>query len=150
MRRARVLFVLALALTGVSVGHSPAAAQQGGLASVASTVADCWSRRDAEGIAGLVSRGGVALHLFEETQPAAGARQARAALSDLFDRAERAAGSARVTRVQDLGGTPEKGFAELGWDVRASGSEPGMKYTVFVGFVREDGGWRIAEIRVLR
>jgi hypothetical protein len=52
--------------------------------------------------------------------------------------------------VENLGGSPEKGFAELGWDVRASESAPGMKYTVFVGFVREDGGWRIAEIRVLR
>jgi hypothetical protein len=55
-----------------------------------------------------------------------------------------------VARVEDLGGSPQKGFAELEWDVRASGSDQGLRYVVFVGFVREDDAWRIGEIRVLR
>jgi hypothetical protein len=135
---------MALALLGVLVGHSPARAQT--LGGVASAVAGSWSRRDADGIAQLLSRAGVGLHFFDESHPAAGVRQARAALSELLERG----GSARVARVEDLGGTPQRGFAELAWDVRATGSDQGLRYTVFVGFVREDDAWRIGEIRVLR
>ena len=138
--------VWALALLGVVVGHSPAAAQQGPLGSVASVVAGCWSRGDADGIADLFSRDGVALHLLEENHPAAGVRQARAALAELFEKG----GSARVSRVESLGGNPPRGFAELSWEVRATGSDQGLAYTVFVGFVREGDAWRIGEIRVLR
>ena len=136
--------ILTLALLGVLVGHSPARAQS--LGAAASAVAGSWSRGDADGIAQLLSRGGVALHLLEEVHPAAGVRQARAAISELLERG----GGARVQRVEDLGGTPQRGFAELSWDVRASGGDPGLKYTVFVGFVREDEAWKIGEIRVLR
>ena len=143
--RSRIL-VLALALVGVVVGHSPAGAQQSSLGGVASVVAGSWSRRDADGIAELLSRNGVALVLFDESHPAAGVRQARAALAELFAKS----GTARVARVEDLGGTPQRGFAELAWDVRAPGSDEGLRYVVFVGFVREGEAWRIGEIRVLR
>ena len=139
-----VIFALGLALAGVGVGHSSARAQQSSLPTVAAAVAGSWSRRDAGRIADLLSPGGVALHLFDESHPAAGVRQARAALSDLFERG----GSARLARVEDLGGAPQRGFAEIAWDVRASGSD--QRYVVFVGFVREDDAWRIGEIRVLR
>jgi hypothetical protein len=142
MRAATVAW--ALALMGVLVGHSPARAQA--LGSVASSVAGSWGRRDADGIAQLLSPAGVALHLFEESHPAAGVRQARAALAELLERG----GSARVARVEDLGGSPQRGFAELTWSVRASGSDQGLEHTVFVGFVREGDAWRIGEIRVLR
>jgi hypothetical protein len=131
---------LALALTGVLVGHSSAHAQQPSLRDVTSTVASCWTGRDANGIAELLSRAGVALHLFDESHPAAGVRQARAALSELFERG----GSARITRVEELGGSPQRGYAELTWEAQS------QRYVVFVGFVREGDGWRIAEIRVLR
>jgi hypothetical protein len=140
MRRRSVLLALALALMGVVVGHSPARAQPAALRDVASTVAGGWSRQDADGIAGLLSRDGVALHLFDESHPAAGVRQARAALAELFERG----GSARVMRVEELGGSPQRGFAELSWEAQS------LRYVVFVGFVRAGDGWRIAEIRVLR
>lgn len=142
----RFFFVLALALMGVSVGHSPARAQQSALGSVAGAVAGAWSRGDAGALGEILAREGVALHLFDESHPAAGVRQARAALSQLLERG----GTARVARVEDLGGTPQKGFAELAWDVRASGSGEALRYVVFVGFVREGEAWRIGEIRVLR
>lgn len=145
MRIRHAAVALALALSGIAVGRSPAAGQAT-LESFAATVADRWSRRDADGIAELVAKEGVALHLLDESQPSAGARQARAALVDLLAKG----GSARIAKVEELGGMPRKGFAELGWEVRASAAEPGVRYTVFVAFVREDGGWRIAEIRVLR
>ncbi|MSR35271.1 MAG: hypothetical protein EXR95_01330 [Gemmatimonadetes bacterium] len=126
--------------------HSSARAQQSSLAGVATAVAGSWSRGDADRLGDLLSKGGVALHLFDESHPAAGVRQARAALAELLEKG----GTALVARVEDLGGAPQRGFAELAWDVRGSGADQGLKYVVLVGFVREDEGWRIGEIRVLR
>lgn len=145
VRRATLAAMLALALAAFGVG-SPAAAQQASLSSAASAVAGFWSRGNADGLAEMLSRSGVALHLFDESHPAAGVRQARAALAQLLEKR----GGARVTRVEELGGSPQRGFAEIGWDVSAPGSADGLRYVVFVGFVRADDGWRIAEIRVLR
>lgn len=138
------LLAVGLALLALGVGHSPAAAQAG-LGGVASSVAGAWGRGDADAIAQSFSEDGVALHLFDESHPAAGVRQARAALSDLLERG----GNARVSKVEELGGSPARGFAEIGWDVSSPGAGQ-VRYVVFLGFVREDAGWKIAEIRVLR
>jgi hypothetical protein len=97
-------------------------------------------------VARLLSAGGVALHLLDQSEPAAGVRQARAALEELLGRR----GSARLMRVEELGGAPARGFAELQWEVAEPGSPEGLRYVVFLGFVAEEDGWRIAEIRVLR
>jgi hypothetical protein len=94
----------------------------------------------------MLSARGVALYLFDESHPAAGVRQARAALSAVLDRG----GRARVTKVEDLGGDPRLGMAELSWEVGAPGSTAAARFVIFLGFVLEDGGWRIGEIRVLR
>jgi len=121
-------------------------AQQPSLAGVAATAARYWSQRDADGLARVLSPGGVALHLLDESHPTAGVRQARAALSDLLGRG----GRARVTRTEQLGGAPRRGFAELGWEVTAPGAPSALRYVIFLGFVLEDDAWRISEIRVLR
>lgn len=55
-----------------------------------------------------------------------------------------------MTRAEQLGGAPPRGFAELGWEVAAPGSPAALRYVVFLGFVLEDDSWRISEIRVLR
>ena len=120
--------------------------QQPSLAGVAATAARYWSQRDADGLAGVLSPGGVALHLLDESHPAAGVRQARAALSDLLGRG----GRAQVTRTEQLGGAPQRGFVELGWEVTAPGAPAALRYVIFLGFVLEDETWRISEIRVLR
>ena len=90
---------------------------------------------------GVLSPGGVALHLLDESRPAAGVRQARAALSDLLGRG----GRAQVTRAEQLGGAPQRGFAELGWEVTAPGSPAALRYVIFLGFVLEDG--RLEDLR---
>ena len=145
--RAAVLLLI-FALPGSTVASSVASGdeQQPSLAGVAAAVAGYWSQRDADGLARVLSSGGVALYLLDESHPAAGVRQARAALSDLLDRG----GRAQVTRAEQLGGAPPRGFAELGWEVTAPGSPAALRYVIFVGFVLEDDAWRISEIRVLR
>jgi hypothetical protein len=120
--------------------------QQPSLASVAATAAGYWSQRDADGLARVLSPGGVALHLLDESHPAAGVSQARTALSDLLGRG----GRAQVTRAEQLVGSPPRGFAELGWEVMAPGSPAALRYVILLGFVLEDDAWRISEIRVLR
>ena len=121
--------------------------QQPSLAAVAATAAGYWSQRDADGLAQILSPGGVVLHLLDESHPAAGVRQARAALSDLLGRG----GRAQMTRAEQLGGAPPRGFAEVGWEVTAPGSPAALRYryVIFLGFVLEDDSWRISEIRVL-
>ena len=147
LRAQRLVFALApaLALGALLVGDSPLSAQQP-LSDAADAVASSWAGGDADAIARVLSPGGVALHLLDQSQPAAGVRQARAALADLLT----GGGSARVVRVEELGGTPRRGFAELDWEVRDPGSPGGLRYVVFLGFVEEEEGWRIAELRVLR
>lgn len=121
-------------------------AQQPTLSGVAGSAAGAWSQKDADGLSRLLSERGVALYLFDESHPAAGVRQARAALSDVLDRG----GRARVSKVEELGGDPRRGMAELTWEVIAPGSPAAARFVIFLGFVLEDGGWRIGEIRVLR
>ena len=139
---------LALALALVPPGDTRAqtAPQQAPLAAVVAAAAGSWSAGDADGIAQVLSPAGVALHLFGESHPAAGVRQARAALAELLGRG----GSARVVRVEMLDGAPQRGFAELSWEVSAPGSPEGLRNVVFLGFVLEGDSWKIAEVRVFR
>ena len=136
--RATVLLLVVLAAN--------VTAQQTSLSGVAGSAAGAWSQKDADGLSRMLSDRGVALYLFDESHPAAGVRQARAALSDVLDRG----GRARVSKVEELGGDPRRGMAELSWDVTAPGSPAASRFVIFLGFVLEDEGWRIGEIRVLR
>ncbi len=136
--RATVLLLVVLAAN--------VTAQQTSLSGVVGSAAGAWSQKDADGLSRMLSDRGVALYLFDESHPAAGVRQARAALSDVLDRG----GRARVSKVEELGGDPQRGMAELSWDVTAPGSPAASRFVIFLGFVLEDGGWRIGEIRVLR
>ena len=143
LRRPVVLVLVTLCLAH---SRAEAALQQVSLSAVATAVAGYWSVGDADGIARVLSEAGVSLHLFDESHAATGIRQARAALAQLFGRG----GTARVARVEELGGAPARGFAEIAWEVTSPGSPQGLRYVVFVGFVRVGESWRIAEIRVLR
>jgi hypothetical protein len=119
---------------------------QSSLEGVAASAVRYWSQRDADGLARVLSPGGGGLHLLDERHPAEEVRQARAALSDLLDRG----GRAQVTRAEQLGGAPQRGFAELGWEVTVPGALTVLRYVTFRSFVLEDEALRISEIRVLR
>jgi hypothetical protein len=55
----------------------------------------------------------------------------------------------RVSRVEEVGGDPPKGYAEIRWESRIQGTSDVLARTVFVAFVTEDDGWRVTELRVL-
>jgi hypothetical protein len=61
----------------------------------------------------------------------------------------REAASARVSRVEEVGGTPPRGFAEIRWESRIRGMTENVTRTVFVAFTFEDDDWRVTELRVL-
>ena len=54
-----------------------------------------------------------------------------------------------MTQVEEVGGDPPKGYAEIRWESRIQGTSDVLARTVFVAFVSEDGGWRVTELRVL-
>jgi hypothetical protein len=135
------MIVLAAAL-GVA---SPVRAQAD-LDSAASAFARAWRSNDADAIVAALAPDGVRLQLVGERASGVPARQARAALSEFLG--SRATGSLDGPRLQELGGTPERGAAEFRWQTVVKGTSEPMMHTIFVGFTRGDAGWRIDEIRV--
>lgn len=109
--------------------------------------AQAWSDGDAGALGQMMSPSGVRLNLEGGGHASVGVRQATAALRDLH--ALHRPGPTRVTRVSDVDGTPPRGFVELGWRTITGAGEP-RAFSLFVGFLLEDGVWRVSEIRVLR
>jgi len=94
-----------------------------------------------------LSVAGVRLGLDGVPRAPVPARQASIALRDYrrgFESAE-----VEIVRAAPVAGTPGRGFAELRWTLRTSGSGPVLTRSAYVGLVLEDGVWRIDEIRIL-
>ncbi len=135
--------------------HHPAAIQPASPAALQPTLDDAveafarlWARSDAEGLVGELVEAEIRLHLGGEREGLLGRRQARAALRDFLSQLSTV--DLEVERVSEVGGSPRRGFAELRWTAAASGSAERLRYTLFAGFVREETGWRLAEVRILR
>ena len=76
------------------------------------------------------------------------ARQTVAALGDFHQ--DHQSVTARVSRVENTGGNPPRGFAEIAWTAIPEGTSEARDYVLFVSFVQEDEAWMVSEIRVLR
>ena len=74
-------------------------------------------------------------------------RHAGASIQDFLG--DREAVVARVSRVEEVGGDPPTGYAEIHWESRVTGTSEVVARTVFVAFVSVDGTWRVTELRVL-
>jgi hypothetical protein len=55
-----------------------------------------------------------------------------------------------VTRAAPIAGSPDRGFAEIVWSGRVVGTSQELRRTAFVGLMRDSGGWRVDEFRLLR
>lgn len=140
-----------LALLPVAAPAAPvhgAAAQAPELRRLAAKVAELWGRGDAARIAELAAPAGLELQLVDQRHLPMGGRRAAAALKAFFSL--RQGESARVTRVEELGGTPPRGFVEIEWTTTSPRATQRERFTLFLGLVLEDEGWRISELRVLR
>lgn len=140
----RIVFV-ALALLLVA-GSRPAAAQE--LRPLLERVANALQRGDVGGIAALAANAGMSLDVDGRNVGPLGQRQTAAVLRRLFE--DREAVTTRVSTIREVGGDPARAFGEITWSTRARGTTIPERATVFVALVREENGWRVTEIRLLR
>jgi len=140
----------ALAALSLLLGTAlTAQAQEPALEGTIARFAKSWSQGDAGGVASFLAAAGVSLDLEggRRTGPLS-SRQAAAALRRVFEDYETV--SVRSGMVRIVGGTPQRAFGELDWVVRARGTTDTERRVVFVALVREERGWRVTHIRLLR
>jgi len=127
-------------------GSLPSSRQE--LEATARRVAALWGAGNADGLLGLLSSDGVRVTLGRSAHSNVSPRQAVAAVKDFISghRSE----NSRVTRVQEVGGSPARGFAEVLWNTYAQDTSEPLSMTLYLGFVQEGGNWRVSEIRLLR
>lgn len=135
------LFVLLLV-----TGGRPAAAQD--LRPLLQRVANALQRGDVGGISALSARAGVSVDLDGRNEGPLGPRQTAAALRRLFE--DRESVAAQVSTIRLVGGQPTRAYGEIIWSTRARGTTIPERATVFVALVRQENGWRVTEIRLLR
>lgn len=141
MRRAPLLALLALLTLAL-----PLRAQD--LEQALDRVATHWQRGDAGAITAMAASAGVSLEVDGDNVGPLGPRQAAAVLRRVFD--DRETLSAKPTLSRSIGGQPARAFGEIMWTVRSRGTTIPERATLFVAFIREDGAWRVSEIRLLR
>lgn len=117
------------------------------LQATAERVADLWSSGDLAGLGDLLLQRGIRFHAGTGSRETLEPRKTVAALEDLLSR--RRTASARVARVATAEGSPDRGSAEIVWEAVAPGTSEVLRYTLFVGLLREESRWRVYEIRVL-
>lgn len=141
LRRATTMVALALLATA-----SPAAGQD--LERTMGRVAAAWHRGDAAAITRLAASSGISLDVDGRSVGPLGPRQASAVIRRVFEDRESVGARSNMTRT--VGGSPQRAFGEIAWTTRARGTTIPERATLFVAFVREDAGWRITEIRLIR
>jgi hypothetical protein len=139
--RYSILLALAMAITAT-------AAQAQDLDGALSRFASAWRRNDYKAIASLIAREGASIETDAGRLGPLGSRQAAAVLRALFS--ERNTTQVRTRQLQDVGGDPQKGYAELVWTTKAPATTETLRVIVFVEFVQEsDRAWRVSRIRLL-
>jgi len=142
---ARVLVPATLAVA-LGVGAPPVCLGQD-LEQAAAGFATQWAAGDVSGLQSRFSESGVSVQWEERPLGALSPQRAGASVREYLGNREGA--SARVSRVEEVGGAPARGFAEIRWESRIRGVSENVTRTVFVAFTFEDDNWRVAELRVL-
>ncbi len=139
---------LALGMLGVAIGvGAPAVCLGQDLAQAATGFARQWAAGDVSGLQGRLSQSGVRIQWEARPLGALSPQRAGASIREYLENRE--AASARVSRVEEVGGTPPRGFSEIRWESRIRGVSENVTRTVFVAFTFEDDDWRVTELRVL-
>ena len=99
------------------------------------------------GVEWLLAPAGIRLQLGGPARSGVSARQAAASLRGFtrgFDD-ERAV----LRRTSPVDGSPDRGYAEVLWSGRLSGTSAEVHRTFFLGLSRRAAGWQIDELRLL-
>ena len=110
--------------------------------------AAAWTRGSAGGVAQLAASDGMVIELHGDAVGPLGHRQAAGLLKRVLDDLE--THSLRADLARNVGGEPLRAYAELTWVSRMKGTSIPETRRIFLALLREDAGWRITQIRVLR
>ncbi|HEX7048623.1 MAG TPA: hypothetical protein VF188_00290 [Longimicrobiales bacterium] len=135
-----LLFVLGAAVV--------ARAQEVELEEVLNRLGTAWEHGDAGALAALAAHAGLSIEILGERVGPLSKRQVAAVLRRVFERRETIA--LRHGMAQVVGGTPPRAFGELAWITRVEGTTIPERATIFIALIREDEGWRVTQIRLLR
>jgi hypothetical protein len=138
----------ALLACALAAAFAPERAAAQELDAVINRVTNAWARGDVGTIVSLASRSGISLDVDGRAVGPLPPRQAGAVLRRVFDGLETA--DARPGRTRSAGGSPQRAFSQIAWTTRVRGTSIGEQTTVFIAWVREDGGWRINQIRLVK
>ena len=139
----RTLFMAALALGLFAV---PARAQQ--LEQVMRQFAGAWRDHNDKALAAMIARDGASIETPAGRLGPLGPRQAAAVFRMLFE--ERATQNVSTRQVQEVGGTPQKAYAEVIWTSTMRETTQSSRVIVFVELVREqERNWRVTRIRLI-
>jgi hypothetical protein len=138
--------IVAAAIAAVFAA-APLSAQQE-LPNVLDSLAALWTRGDAASLAAFGAARGIDLEVHGESLGRVSGRKAAAALRQIFASHETV--SVRANMSSRVTGAENAAFAELTWEARPRGSMVPARNTVFLGLVRENRGWQVSQIRVMR
>lgn len=144
MRSSRVFLAGLLFALAVPSGACRA---QATLEEAAEAFIERWAGGDVGSLQRMFSAGGVRLQWGVRPLGVLDPQHAIASVREYLEGREGLA--ARATRVEDVGGDPPRGYAEIHWESRIRGTSEVVRRTVFVAFVSRDGVWRVTELRVL-
>lgn len=146
-KRALLLAAVGLLALAAVVVPAPLPAQEPDLDSAARALARAWSSGRAGAMSGALAEDGVRVALLEKDYGTVDRRNAIAALESFLEQHE--VSNVHLARASEVGGSPDRGFAEIRCDAVARGTSEVLTYTLFAGFARTDDAWRVVELRVL-
>jgi hypothetical protein len=117
------------------------------LEQVALDFAQAWVDGDGGVLEAFMEVQGIRLYLIDEEHLVIPPHQARHSLTSFLGRYD--GGEAEVIRVSEIGGDPNKGFAEIRWGCRVLGTSEPVIFTLFVALARRGDRWTVTEIRIL-
>lgn len=147
MRRGAVAVLLAALFGVLLIAPRPVRAQEAELQHVLDSIAASWAQGDAADVIKYAVRSGISLDMKEGAVGPLPARQAVAMLRRFFTEFETV--SVRPSEAEVTGGRPEQGYGELSWVVRAHGATVPELARVFIALVKENGAWRVTQIRLM-
>ncbi len=109
--------------------------------------ASAFAERSRDGLAEWMGSGGIRLHLEGTSHAGLSARQAVASLREFLRGYDHR--NTVVTRAAPVEDSPDRGFAELRWSARVSGTSQEIERTLFLGLYRDTERWRVDEVRLL-
>jgi hypothetical protein len=121
--------------------------QESALREAATRFAQAWAEGESGELEGMMEPGGIRLRLRGEDHFSISPRQARISLRSFMDQYE--GGRAEVARVSAAVESAHRGFSEIRWVCRVSGTSEPVIFTLFVAFTRTGTEWRISEVRIL-